>query len=123
MQIRIPIAALLLSIPGAAQEAPSALPSLPQPFAQQKRQFAWPKAMPFLQPAKPPAPSVPPTPVEPAVCSIPLITVAPPVNAPKMPILYPPTDPSVHFEMKFLTPAPPCIQHGATAPQTPDSRP
>jgi hypothetical protein len=86
MQIRIPIAALLLSILE-QRRRPLPTSSLPQPFAQQKGSSHGRKrcvssnlqSRPLLRRHRH---------VEPAVCSIPLMTVEPPVNAPKMPILY-----------------------------------
>ena len=122
MQIRTPLAAVLLSCAALAQDGSQERKTLPDPFAPKPRQFTMPKrivpAQPSVEIATPAGSSV-----DARVCSIPLINVTPPAMTARMPVL--PTSPNSAFTMKFADPpAPPCKDDRAGKRQTtPDRRP
>ena len=119
MQIRILLAAGLLSFSALALEKPAEQQALPRPFAPKPRQFRFPKLV------KPPiSPTVTAMFGKGEICSIPLTNVTPPVRAPKMPVLRGSTDRNMRFTMKFAEPpAPACQDESADSKRAPDTRP
>ena len=119
MQIRIPLAAVLLSCAAMAQDGPVEGAKLPRPFAPKPKAFMWPKPVAPQNAAKGATTT---SPVDGTVCSVPLLTLSPPTPAPKMPTMR--VEPNTAFSMKFVDPpAPPCKDEGDTKRQAPDRRP
>lgn len=113
MQIRLPLAAVLLSCSALAQQAPGELRPIPKPFDSKPRQFNFGKR--FLQ-AKPAATTPRQAPkAQSDVCSIPLTNVTGKHFAAKMPTITPDSN---RYSMAFVTPpAPACEDKRSADPQ------
>jgi hypothetical protein len=119
MQIRIVLAAGLLSCSAFALDKPAELQPLPQPFASKPRHFLFPKLV---------KPSIALKAIAPSetreTCSIPLTNVTPAIPAPRMPVLRGSIDPNTQFTMKFAAPpAPACKDESFDSKGAPDIRP
>jgi hypothetical protein len=122
MQIRISLAAVLLSCSAIAQDKGAEAQWPLQTFDPKPWKFDFAKPPVTVKPSQPGAMRLPGQPVASGVCSIPLTNVTPRTPVPKMPVI--PVDPNGKYAMKFVNPpAPSCENWGARKQQVPDPRP